>query len=734
MGSKKKRVPILALLALGGLLWAFSSGATPGPGPIPYAPAVTVTSIAPTSGPSSGGTTVSIGGTGFENGATVSLGGAAATGVVVASATLIQATTGSHAAGTVSVTVTNPDATAGTLPGGFTYTGSLPPPSVSQVQPSSGSTAGGTPVTISGANFVSGATVTFGGSAATLVSLVSASSLTCLTPSHAAGAVDVVVTNPDSQSATLASGYSYTASNPPPSISGLTPSSGSTAGGTPVTISGANFVSGATVTFGGSAATLVSLVSASSLTCLTPSHAAGVVDVVVTNPDSQSATLASGYSYTASNPPPSISGLTPSSGSTAGGTPVMISGSNFVAGATVTFGGAAATQVSLVSASSLTCLTPSHGTGAVDVMVQNPDSQSGTLPGGFTFVAPGNPPTVSGVSPSSGPAAGGTAVTISGSNFVAGASVTLGGAAAPGVTVVSAGSITATTPAHAAGTVDVVVTNPDQQSGTLPGGFTFTGTSPAPTVTSVNPASGPTTGGTAVVISGTNFLAGASVFFGGTPASGVAVGSANSITAVSPPHAAGAVDVAVTNPDNQSGLLPAGYTYQAQGCTLSCSASVSNWGQVGSGLSFQASADTGNCTGAPSYQWDFGDGGVSNEASAVHAYTAPGTYSWALTLSWGGQTCQQFGSILVVLPPIITYVQKAGNPFRLKVFGTNFHASCTVLIDGAPVPAIKWKGNGQVIAKKGGPLKAMVPKGTVVQVTIRNEDDHGVSAPFAFSR
>ena len=646
MGSKMKRVPALALLALAGLVWAPPSGATPGSGPSPYAPSVTVTSIAPNSGPSSGGTIVSIGGTGFESGATVSLGGAAATGVVVASATLIQATTGPHAAGTVSVTVTNPDATAGTLPGGFTYTGSLPPPSLSQVQPSSGGTAGGTPVTISGANFVAGATVTFGGAAATGVSLVSASSLTCLTPPYAAGAVDVVVTNPDSQSATLASGYSYIASNPPPSISGVTPSSGGTAGGTPVTISGANFASGATVTFGGTAAT----------------------------------------------------------------------------------------QVSLVSASSLTCLTPSHGAGAVDVVVQNQDSQSGTLPGGFTFVSPGNPPTVAGVSPSSGPAAGGTALTISGTNFVAGASVTLGGAAATGVAVVSAGSITATTPPHVAGVVDVVVTNPDQQSGTLPGGFTFTGTSPAPTVTSVNPASGPTAGGTAVVISGTNFLAGASVSFGGTPASGVAADSANTITAVSPLHAAGAVDVAVTNPDNQSGLLPAGYTYQAQGCALSCAASVSDRGQVGSGISFQASADTGSCGGAPSYQWDFGDGGVSNEAAATHAYTAPGTYSWALTVSWEGQTCQQFGSILVILPPIITYVQKAGDPFRLKVFGTNFHPGCTVLIDGTPVPAIRWKSSGQVIAKKGGPLKAMVPKGTAVQVTIRNEDDHGVSAPFAFSR
>jgi hypothetical protein len=64
-------------------------------------------------------------------------------------------------------------------------------------------------------------------------------------------------------------------------------------------------------------------------------------------------------------------------------------------------------------------------------------------------------------------------VTITGSNFVAGATVTLGGVAATGVTVVSATTITATTGAHAAGAVNVVVTNPDTQAGTLTNGFTY---------------------------------------------------------------------------------------------------------------------------------------------------------------------------------------------------------------------------------------------------------------------
>ena len=79
---------------------------------------------------------------------------------------------------------------------------------------------------------------------------------------------------------------------------------------------------------------------------------------------------------------------------------------------------------------------------------------------------------MSSVSPNNGPAAGGTAVTITGTNFAAGATVTFGGAAATNVVVVSGTQITATTPAHAAGAVTVTVTV-SGQSGSLTNGFTY---------------------------------------------------------------------------------------------------------------------------------------------------------------------------------------------------------------------------------------------------------------------
>jgi hypothetical protein len=108
----------------------------------------------------------------------------------------------------------------------------------------------------------------------------------------------------------------------------------------------------------------------------------------------------------------------------------------------------------------------------VDVWVTNLDSQLATLASGFTYVLP--PPTISGVSPTTGPIGGGTVVTITGTNFQNGATVTFAGVAATSATVNSSTRIAATTPAHAAGTVAVNVTNPDNQSATLPGAFAYT--------------------------------------------------------------------------------------------------------------------------------------------------------------------------------------------------------------------------------------------------------------------
>ena len=109
--------------------------------------------------------------------------------------------------------------------------------------------------------------------------------------------------------------------------------------------------------------------------------------------------------------------------------------------------------------------------------------------------------------------------------------MTFDGTAATSFTVNSATSITAITPAHAAGAVNVQVTTP---GGTGTGVALFTYVMPAPTVTTVSPATGPTTGGTSVTITGTNFTGATAVTFGGTAATSFTVNSATSITATTP--------------------------------------------------------------------------------------------------------------------------------------------------------------------------------------------------------
>ncbi len=89
-------------------------------------------------------------------------------------------------------------------------------------------------------------------------------------------------------------------------------------------------------------------------------------------------------------------------------------------------------------------------------------------------------PTLAMVSPPSGGLAGGSNVTLAGSGFVTGATVTFGGVAAAPVAVGSATTITVTTPAHASGAVDVVVTNPDRQAAALSLGYTFSVVSTLP--------------------------------------------------------------------------------------------------------------------------------------------------------------------------------------------------------------------------------------------------------------
>ena len=160
--------------------------------------------------------------------------------------------------------------------------------------------------------------------------------------------------------------------------------------------------------FGTTAATNVTVVSNTEITADSPAGT-GVVDVTVTTPGGKSATSsADHFTYIAA---PAVTGLSPSSGPAAGGTLVTITGTGFTGATAVDFGTTAATNFTVVSSTEITADSPA-GTGVVDVTVTTPGGKSATSAADqFTYIAA---PAVTGLSPTSGPAAGGTLVTITG--------------------------------------------------------------------------------------------------------------------------------------------------------------------------------------------------------------------------------------------------------------------------------------------------------------------------------
>ena len=255
-------------------------------------PPPTLTSVEPNEDIVTGGATVKIIGENFQDDATVTIGGNAANVIFVSSTELVvEAPAGT--VGSADVVVTNPDGKSATLAGGFTY--SEPPPTLASVEPDTDMVTGGATVKIIGENFQDDATVTIGGNTASNVTFISSTELVVEAPAGTVGSADVIVTNPDGKSVTLAGSFTYI-EPPPPTLTSVEPDEGIVTGGATVKIIGENFQDSATVTIGGNAANVIS-VSPTELTVQAPAGTVGSADVVVTNPDGKSATLAGGFTY-----------------------------------------------------------------------------------------------------------------------------------------------------------------------------------------------------------------------------------------------------------------------------------------------------------------------------------------------------------------------------------------------------------------------------------------------------
>jgi len=173
---------------------------------------------------------------------------------------------------------------------------------------------------------------------------------------------------------------------------------------------------------------------------------------------------------------PTVTGVSPTTGPTSGGTQVTISGNGFVAPSKAYFGGAVATNVTVVNSTTITATSPANSTaGSVDVTVVAPGGQSPTNGADtYAYTTSVPSPTVTSISPASGPAAGGTTVTVKGTGFTSGVTVSFGATVGTNIVVVSATQLTITSPAEVAGAVDVTVTGPGGTSATsAPDQYTF---------------------------------------------------------------------------------------------------------------------------------------------------------------------------------------------------------------------------------------------------------------------
>ena len=532
-------------------------------------PPPVITTIAPTSATAGGaGFTLTVNGTGFVTGATVSFNGIDRTTTFVNSTQVTAAILASDiaTAGTFNVTVKNPAPGGGTS-GNSPFTVNNPLPTLTSLSPTS-TLAGGAAftLTVNGTNFNSSSVVNFNGTART-TTFVTSTQVTILVgaPDIAtAGTFNVTVANPAPGGGTSTTSP-FTVNNPAPAITSLSPNT-ATKGGPAftLTVNGTGFVANSSVKFNGTART-TTFVNATQITAAITAAdiaAAGSFNVTVTNSAPGGGT--SGNSpFTVNNPLPAITSLSPTS-ATAGGAAftLTVNGTGFVSGATVSFNGNNKTTT-FVSATQVTAaITPADiaTAGSFNVAVTNP-APGGGASGNSPFTVNNPLPTITTLSPTSA-IVGGAAftLTVNGTKFVSGSVVNFNGNPKT-TTFVSATQLTAAITVGdlvTAGSINVTVTNPNPGGGAS-GNSPFAINNPAPTITSLSP-NGATAGGAGftLTVNGTGFLSTSVVKFNSTAKTTTFV-SATQLTASilsSDISAVGSANVTVTNPTPGGGTTP----------------------------------------------------------------------------------------------------------------------------------------------------------------------------------
>ena len=518
-------------------------------------PPPSLLSFQPDHGPLSGGTTLRLLGDAFADGCRVLLGGVATATVRESATSLrVEAPAGARG-GPVDLRVENPDGQAATCADAFRYD---PPPAITGVEPAHASTKGGTVLTILGSELAAGCAVQVAGKAVP-ATRAHAGRLEAVLQPHAAGEVDVVVQNPDGQRVRHERALVFA---DPPVITGVEPAEDVTVGGAEVHLHGKSFERGCAVLFAGTPLAEVTYASASELIVRAPPRrAVEAVDVAVVNPTGLTHRIPLGFAYRKAAP--RVASLSPVSGFNVGGTRLTLLGRDFDERVAVFVCGLAA-RVIWKSAEEMEVVTPPVARdGLVDLRVVNTDDQAHTLEKAFRYDAALPPPVLTEVSPGKGSQLGGLEVAVLGEDFADGVAVRFGGVAAA-VRFLTRKQLAVTVPAHpSAGEIAVEVVNPDGATAVLEAGFVYEAR-PAPAITSASPTSGPTTGGTKLVIEGVNFTRECQVYLGREPPRDQVVKSATEIHIVTAPRkTAGVVDVEVAAPGVPRALLKNGFRYNA---------------------------------------------------------------------------------------------------------------------------------------------------------------------------
>jgi len=335
----------------------------------PEPPPIAVAAASPNTGDIDGTTIVTITGTGFASGATVTIGGTTAAAVTyVNSNTLLVVTGAAASAGTYSITVTNPGGATATG-GSYTYAASAPP-TVLAISPNTGELASSPPVTITGSCFKSGAiqSVTIGGVLVQNVVCANDSTITgragvAPAPNPTASVV-VTTTNGSNAANTL---FSYT--ELAPVITSISPAVGNPAGGTTVTLTGRNFLDTTAVSFGSAAVTFTVLsdTQISAVTAPNVSSSPNVFPQVTATGTSTNTTVV--YTYTSEVIPTVLQALAPI---VAIGDQITLVGANFTGATGVRIEESSLLGYAVVDDSHITLTAPSNTAGnVVNIFVTN---------------------------------------------------------------------------------------------------------------------------------------------------------------------------------------------------------------------------------------------------------------------------------------------------------------------------------------------------------------------------